>query len=50
MREKGHKKWIWCPYCKEMQNMTEIREFDFEEEVICNEESGSDDGSNSQSM
>ena len=38
MREKGHRKWIYCPYCKEMQNMLEIREFDFEEEVLSHED------------
>ena len=32
-REKGHKKRIWCPWCKKIQNMTEIRENDFVEDT-----------------
>lgn len=24
-RKKGHIKTVWCPYCKKMENMTEIR-------------------------
>lgn len=27
-REKGHLKFIWCPFCKEVKNCTEIRSQD----------------------
>lgn len=29
VREKGHKKDLWCPFCKETVTMSEMRDCDF---------------------
>ena len=29
MREKGHHKWIFCPFCMKVTNMLERRDCDF---------------------
>ena len=31
-RKKDHKKFLYCPFCKKIKNMTEIRSCDYVEE------------------
>lgn len=28
-RERGHRKWMWCPYCSKIVNMHEERSIDY---------------------
>lgn len=33
-REKNHIKTMWCPVCKEMKNMVEVRDVDLQRNLL----------------